>query len=100
MNERMAARATASLGTSGVGSGKTSLINNQIQTGKSKGMISMDHSLSELVRGGVVEPAEALEHALDRETFKAMIAALPKDAAPGPSPAGTRPAPSRPAAAK
>jgi twitching motility protein PilT len=80
--------------------GKTSLINNQIQTGKSKGMISMDHSLSELVRGGVVEPAEALEHALDRETFKAMIAALPKDAPPGPSPAGTRPAPSRPAAAK
>jgi twitching motility protein PilT len=80
--------------------GKTSLINNQIQTGKSKGMISMDHSLAELVRGGVVEPAEALEHALDRETFKAMIAALPKDAPPGPSPAASRPAPSRPAAAK
>src|SRR6476659_6591504 len=41
--------------------GKTSLINNQIQTGKSKGMISMDQSLAELVKGGVVEPDEALE---------------------------------------
>ncbi len=36
--------------------GKTGLINNQIQTGKSKGMISMDQSLSELVRSGARRP--------------------------------------------
>jgi len=58
--------------------GKTSLINNQIATGKSKGMISMDQSLTELVKSGVVEPGEALERAIDKETFKGMIAALPK----------------------
>ncbi len=51
--------------------GKTSLINNQIQTGKSRGMISMDQSLTELVKAGVVEPGEALERAIDKETFRA-----------------------------
>ncbi len=50
--------------------GKTSNINNQIQTGKSKGMISMDQSLTELVRNGVVEGDEALERAIDKESFK------------------------------
>src|SRR5215831_6081747 len=58
--------------------GKTSLINNQIATGKSKGMISMDQSLTELVRGDVVEPDEAFDRALDKETFKTMIAGLKK----------------------
>ncbi|MEX0879068.1 MAG: type IV pilus twitching motility protein PilT [Thermoanaerobaculia bacterium] len=58
--------------------GKTSQINNQIATGKSKGMISMDQSLTELVKGGVVEPEEALERASDKESFKSMIAALGK----------------------
>ncbi len=57
--------------------GKTSLIVNQIQTGKAKGMITMDQSLAELVKNGVVEPEEALERASDRETFKAMLAGLP-----------------------
>ncbi len=56
--------------------GKTSLINNLIQTGKSKGMISMDQSLAELVRHNVVLPEEALDRALDRESFKAMLAGL------------------------
>jgi len=56
--------------------GKTSLINNLIQTGKSKGMISMDQSLGELVRSNVILPDEALDRALDRETFKAMLAGL------------------------
>jgi twitching motility protein PilT len=73
--------------------GKTALINNQIQTGKSRGMVGMDQSLTELVRGGVVEPAEALERAIDKESFKTMIAALPKTSpSPGlsisPSPVG------------
>jgi len=58
--------------------GKTSGINNQIQTGKSKGMISMDQSLSDLVKGGLVEPDEALERAIDKESFKTFLAGLPK----------------------
>jgi twitching motility protein PilT len=62
---------------------KTNLINNQIQTGKSKGMISMDQSLTELVRNNVVLPEEALDRAHDKESFKAMLAGLP---------AGLRPA--------
>ena len=79
--------------------GKVSAINNQIQTGKSKGMISMDHALAELVRSGVVEPGEALERAHDRESFKTLIASLPAElhppaAIPRPAPQGTRtPAP-------
>ena len=58
--------------------GKTSLINNQIATGKSRGMISMDQSLTELVKTGLVETDEALDRALDKESFKSMIGALPK----------------------
>jgi twitching motility protein PilT len=72
--------------------GKTGLINNQIQTGRAKGMIAMDQSLSDLVRSGAVSPNEALERAFDKESFKAMIASLPKEprapAAPGPAAAG------------
>jgi twitching motility protein PilT len=64
--------------------GKTSLINNQIQTGKGKGMISMDQSLTELVRQNVVLPEEALERALDRESFKAMIGGLEAKAVTAP----------------
>ena len=59
--------------------GKTGLINNQIQTGKAKGMISMDQSLSELLRNGVVASEEALERAFDKDTFKTLIASLPKE---------------------
>lgn len=58
--------------------GKTSGINNQIQTGKSKGMISMDQSLTELVKQGIIETDEALERAIDKESFKAMLAGLGK----------------------
>jgi twitching motility protein PilT len=53
--------------------GKTALINNQIATGKSKGMISMDQSLTELVKGDVVDPDEALDRAIDKESFKGVI---------------------------
>ncbi len=62
--------------------GKTSLINNQIATGKSRGMISMDQSLTELVKNDVVEPGEALERAIDKETFKGMIAGLARKPSP------------------
>ncbi len=65
--------------------GKTGLINNQIQTGKSKGMIAMDQSLGELVRNGSVAPAEALERAVDKESFKTLIASLPKEPRPAPA---------------
>jgi twitching motility protein PilT len=58
--------------------GKTALINNMIATGKSRGMISMDQSLTEIVKAGVVAPDEALDRAIDKESFKTMIAALPK----------------------
>ena len=60
--------------------GKTSQINNQIATGKSKGMISMDQSLTELVKQGMVEPDEALDRAIDKESFKTMLAAFKKPA--------------------
>ena len=83
--------------------GKTNLINNQIQTGKSKGMISMDQSLGELVRNGVVEPNEALDRALDKETFKTMLAALPDGRQPGGATtpgSGSAPAVHPPAAAR
>jgi twitching motility protein PilT len=83
--------------------GKTNLINNQIQTGKSKGMISMDQSLGELVRSGVVEPNEALDRALDKETFKTMLAALPDARQPSGATtpgSGSAPAVHPPAAAR
>ena len=75
--------------------GKTGLINNQIQTGKSKGMISMDQSLAELVRAGAVEPDEALERALDKESFKSFVATLPKEPRRDPAPPTTPPAAAR-----
>ncbi len=76
--------------------GKTSLINNQIQTGKGKGMISMDQSLAELLRAGSVTPEDALERALDRETFKNLIAGL----GPDPKPSAGRPPAVRPTVAR
>jgi twitching motility protein PilT len=56
--------------------GKTALINNMIATGKARGMISMDQSLTELLREGLVEPDEALDRAIDKESFKKTLAAL------------------------
>ena len=61
--------------------GKTSLINNQIATGKSRGMISMDQTLTELVKNDVIEPDEARERALDKESFKGILANLRKPGA-------------------
>jgi len=65
---------------------KTNLINNQIQTGKSKGMISMDQSLTELVRSNIVLPEEALDRAHDKESFKAMLAGLTASPRPASTP--------------
>ncbi|HEY4230751.1 MAG TPA: PilT/PilU family type 4a pilus ATPase [Thermoanaerobaculia bacterium] len=58
--------------------GKTSNINNMIQTGRSKGMISMDQSLTELVKNGIVEGDEALERAIDKDSFKSFLATVKK----------------------
>ena len=64
--------------------GKVSQINNQIQTGRSRGMISMDQSLLELVRTGQIAGEEALERAFDRETFRSAVDAAEAAAkAPG-----------------
>jgi twitching motility protein PilT len=63
---------------------KTSQINNQIQTGRSRGMISMDQSLLELVRAGHVEGEAALDRAFDRENFRASLATLAKETGPRP----------------
>ena len=80
--------------------GKTAQINNQIQTGRSRGMISMDQSLSELVRLKLVTRESALEHAFDREAFRSMLGTLPREsgqtptrstgATPRPPPGGAR----------
>jgi len=65
--------------------GKTSLINAQIQTGRSRGMISMDQSLQDLVKAGLVTHEQALERSLDKETFKAFLTGV-KNRAPAPGP--------------
>jgi twitching motility protein PilT len=75
--------------------GKTAQINNQIQTGRSRGMVSMDQSLAELVRQGLVTREAALERAFDREAFRSMLAALPRESGESPtsSPAAAPPRP-------
>jgi twitching motility protein PilT len=59
--------------------GKTAQINNQIMTGRARGMVSMDQSLLELVRAGRVAPEMALDCAFDRENFRASLATLAKE---------------------
>jgi twitching motility protein PilT len=54
--------------------GRIAMIGTQIQTGRSRGMISMDQALQELVRAGSVEPQQALDHALDKDQFKIFLA--------------------------
>ena len=76
--------------------GKTAQINNQIQTGRSRGMVSMDQSLAELVRRGHVSRDAAMEHAFDREAFRSMLSALRRETGSTPaSPPGgaSRPPP-------
>ena len=74
--------------------GKTAQINNQIATGRSRGMISMDQSLLELVRAGHITGEMALERAFDRETFRSTLATLAKESGqsvlPGPAPGISR----------
>jgi twitching motility protein PilT len=52
--------------------GKTHMLYQAIDTGAKHGMISMDKSLSELVRQGLIAPDEALTRANNPETFKQL----------------------------
>ena len=63
--------------------GKTAQINNQIMTGRSRGMIAMDQSLMDLVRSGDVSPEAALERAFDRETFRSSLTMVTKEKGTG-----------------
>lgn len=48
---------------------KNHQIVNAIQTGKSKGMMTMDDSLNSLYKQGIITKEIAIEHAFDREEF-------------------------------
>jgi twitching motility protein PilT len=77
--------------------GKTGQINNQIQTGRARGMVSMDQSLVDLVRLGLVTREAAMERAFDREAFRSTLATLAKETGQArptsPAAAPWRPAP-------
>ena len=49
--------------------GKSHQITGLIQTGRSEGMVAMDDALRDLVERDVVEPAAALEKAIDKDIF-------------------------------
>ena len=53
--------------------GKTFQIPSVMQTGKAQGMTTMSESLLDLVKRGIVDPAEALHHAPARQEFKALL---------------------------
>ncbi|MCC6647090.1 MAG: PilT/PilU family type 4a pilus ATPase [Polyangiaceae bacterium] len=61
------------IGSSALGSiireGKTSMIGSYIQSGKGEGMQGMDDTLGKLVREGMVTAHDALEKAVDKESF-------------------------------
>ncbi len=62
------------IGDTGLGNlireGKTSQINNYIQTGRNLGMQSMDMGLIELLRTGAIDKATAREYCHDPNTFR------------------------------
>ncbi|MBI5201589.1 MAG: Flp pilus assembly complex ATPase component TadA, partial [Elusimicrobia bacterium] len=53
--------------------GKTHMLYQAIDTGAKNGMISMDKALSELVKQGLIDAEEALNHAHSLETLKSLI---------------------------
>jgi twitching motility protein PilT len=55
--------------------GKTHHITGLIQQGKKRGMLAMDDSLSKLVEDDIVEPADALDKALDKDEFRKWLTA-------------------------
>jgi twitching motility protein PilT len=60
--------ATSGLGTL-IRDGKTNQVMSMIQSGQGEGMQSMDATLDRLVREGVIAAEDALEKALDKESF-------------------------------
>jgi twitching motility protein PilT len=53
--------------------GKTHQISNLIHTGRTQGMVTMDHSLLGLVRSGRVAPKAAYEKAIDKAEFRKVV---------------------------
>jgi len=53
--------------------GKTVQIQSMMQVGKAMGMVTLNESLAELVRGGLVEPAEAIAKAVDKSGLEAAL---------------------------
>ncbi|MBI3930113.1 MAG: PilT/PilU family type 4a pilus ATPase [Armatimonadetes bacterium] len=51
-------------------------VNSVIQTASKKGMMMMDNSLLELVRGGIVDPGEAIDRAHDKNSFVERVYAV------------------------
>jgi twitching motility protein PilT len=54
--------------------GKTFQLPSVMQTGKNVGMVTLNDSLINLVKEGVVEPREALNKAVDKNDFKNVLA--------------------------
>jgi twitching motility protein PilT len=53
--------------------GKTFQIPSMMQVGKAAGMVTLNEALMDLVRRGVVEPAEALAKAVDKSAFETQL---------------------------
>jgi len=53
--------------------GKTVQIQSMMQVGKATGMVTLNQSLAELVRSGLVDPAEAIAKAVDKSGLESMI---------------------------
>jgi twitching motility protein PilT len=53
--------------------GKTGMISTLIQTGRASGMVGMDQYLADLVVEDVVDGNDALEKALDKDQFTALV---------------------------
>jgi twitching motility protein PilT len=65
--------------------GKTSAVNQIIQTGRNQGMIGLDQYLQDLVTQDLVYEEEAFEKAIEKEGFKAFLAKRKAGAAPLPA---------------
>jgi twitching motility protein PilT len=53
--------------------GKTVQIHSMMQIGKAMGMVTLNESLAELVRAGLVEPAEAIAKSVDKSGLEAVL---------------------------
>ena len=53
--------------------GKTVQIQSMMQVGKAMGMVTLNEALADLVRAGLVEPAEAIAKAADKSGLEALL---------------------------